>query len=108
MPRGVNKEHLPTKVCEVCGRPFTWRRKWARCWDEVRTCSHRCQQERRRNKQQDKHLKNDEDGRMSLGVDLENVRVLLDTKATTLAAIWVPVLAALRRISSRRLVRLVV
>ena len=27
MPRGVKKENLPTKDCEVCGRPFTWRKK---------------------------------------------------------------------------------
>ncbi len=28
MPRGVKKENLPTKVCVVCNRPFTWRKKW--------------------------------------------------------------------------------
>jgi hypothetical protein len=32
--RGVKKENLPTKVCVVCDRPFTWRKKWERCWDE--------------------------------------------------------------------------
>ncbi len=36
------KPHLPEKVCPVCQRPFTWRRKWARCWQEVRYCSERC------------------------------------------------------------------
>ena len=25
MPNGVKKENLPTKVCVVCGRPYTWR-----------------------------------------------------------------------------------
>jgi hypothetical protein len=30
------------KVCARCGRPFTWRRKWARDWDAVRYCSDRC------------------------------------------------------------------
>merc|ERR1712166_272976 len=39
MPRGVKKEHLPSKVCVTCDRPFTWRKKWERCWDEVTTCS---------------------------------------------------------------------
>lgn len=29
--RGVKKENLPTKVCVVCDRPFTWRKKWERC-----------------------------------------------------------------------------
>ena len=47
MPRGVKKEHLPTKVCVVCERPFTWRKKWERCWDEVTTCSKSCNAKRR-------------------------------------------------------------
>lgn len=42
------KSNLPTKVCVVCERPFTWRKKWERCWDEVTTCSKRCNTERRR------------------------------------------------------------
>jgi hypothetical protein len=33
---------LPTKLCAGCGRPFTWRRRWAAVWDEVRWCSDRC------------------------------------------------------------------
>jgi hypothetical protein len=36
MPRGVAKEHLPSKVCATCNRPFTWRKVWEKCWDEVR------------------------------------------------------------------------
>lgn len=42
------KGDLPTKLCETCGRPFAWRRRWARVWDEVRHCSERCRRERRR------------------------------------------------------------
>ncbi|RMV70730.1 hypothetical protein ALP06_100485 [Pseudomonas coronafaciens pv. atropurpurea] len=42
----LKKTELPVKTCVVCGLPFTWRKKWARCWDEVRYCSERC----RRNK----------------------------------------------------------
>ncbi|MBD9676627.1 DUF2256 domain-containing protein [Pseudomonas sp. PDM18] len=38
----MKKTHLPEKTCLVCGRPFSWRRRWARCWDEVRYCSQRC------------------------------------------------------------------
>ncbi|MGC6415348.1 MAG: DUF2256 domain-containing protein, partial [Bacteroidia bacterium] len=26
--RKVKKQHLPTKICVVCDRPFTWRKKW--------------------------------------------------------------------------------
>ena len=42
MPRGVKKENLPSKVCVQCKRPFTWRKKWERCWEEVKCCSKRC------------------------------------------------------------------
>jgi hypothetical protein len=47
MPRGVKKENLPSKVCVTCNRPFTWRKKWERCWDEVTTCSKSCNRKRR-------------------------------------------------------------
>jgi hypothetical protein len=30
----------------VCQRPFTWRKKWADCWDEVKYCSDRCRRRR--------------------------------------------------------------
>ncbi|MBE7544392.1 MAG: DUF2256 domain-containing protein [Bryobacteraceae bacterium] len=40
--RGVKKSSLPSKICPVCGRPFTWRKKWERHWHTVRYCSHRC------------------------------------------------------------------
>ena len=42
------KPHLPEKPCEACGRPFAWRKKWARDWDNVKTCSDRCKGELRR------------------------------------------------------------
>ncbi|MBH0111614.1 DUF2256 domain-containing protein [Novosphingobium sp. YJ-S2-02] len=41
------KSDLPTKLCAVCGRPFSWRRKWARDWDRVRYCSDRCRKSRK-------------------------------------------------------------
>ena len=37
-----NPHGLPTKVCAACGKPFTWRKKWARDWESVRYCSDRC------------------------------------------------------------------
>ena len=37
-----NKSSLPSKPCAVCGRPFTWRKKWERDWENVKTCSDRC------------------------------------------------------------------
>ena len=41
-----NPNNLPTKLCAACGRPFTWRKKWARDWDNVRYCSDRCRNQR--------------------------------------------------------------
>ncbi|MAK63014.1 MAG: DUF2256 domain-containing protein [Ponticaulis sp.] len=40
--RTSNKTELPEKTCRACGRPFIWRKKWARVWDEVVYCSERC------------------------------------------------------------------
>ena len=37
-----NPNNLPTKTCAACGRPFTWRKKWSRDWENVRYCSDRC------------------------------------------------------------------
>ena len=36
------KPNLPEKICAACGRPFAWRKKWARDWDQVRFCSDAC------------------------------------------------------------------
>ena len=35
-----------TKICVVCLRPFSWRKKWNRCWSEVKYCSVRCRNNR--------------------------------------------------------------
>ncbi|TXL64210.1 DUF2256 domain-containing protein [Zeimonas arvi] len=45
--RRGRKALLPAKDCAACGRPMTWRRRWARCWDEVRYCSDACRRARR-------------------------------------------------------------
>ncbi|CAL8466398.1 g5934 [Coccomyxa elongata] len=42
----VAKANLPSKVCLVCQRPFTWRKKWEKCWDDVKYCSERCRRNR--------------------------------------------------------------
>jgi hypothetical protein len=42
MAKMIRKADLPEKTCATCGRPFAWRKKWARVWDEVRYCSDRC------------------------------------------------------------------
>ncbi|MAW44643.1 MAG: DUF2256 domain-containing protein [Gammaproteobacteria bacterium TMED243] len=43
------KANLPKKICIRCSKPFAWRKKWARDWDQVLYCSERC----RRTKSQD-------------------------------------------------------
>jgi hypothetical protein len=40
------KVNLAEKTCPVCEKPFTWRKKWERCWDEVKYCSERCRHNR--------------------------------------------------------------
>jgi hypothetical protein len=30
------------KVCQSCGRKITWRKKWERCWEEIKYCSDKC------------------------------------------------------------------
>ena len=37
----------PAKICVTCGLPFTWRKKWERCWDEVTACSKSCNSKRK-------------------------------------------------------------
>ncbi|WP_159799933.1 DUF2256 domain-containing protein [Flavobacterium sp. MK4S-17] len=38
----MKKQHLPVKICTVCNRPFAWRKKWSKSWNEVKYCSERC------------------------------------------------------------------
>ena len=40
------KPNLPVKDCAACLRPFAWRKKWARDWDNVRFCSDACREGR--------------------------------------------------------------
>lgn len=43
LDRGVVKKF---KTCLVCIKPFTWRKKWTKDWDEVRYCSEKCKKGR--------------------------------------------------------------
>jgi hypothetical protein len=47
MPKMIRKADLPAKTCASCGKPFTWRRKWQKVWDQVRYCSDRCRTTKR-------------------------------------------------------------
>ncbi len=51
----VKKQHLPQKICVVCQRPFTWRKKWAKVWDQVKYCSERCRRAARSLAHRKKH-----------------------------------------------------
>ena len=33
------KSDLPTKICPVCERPFSWRARWKHQWDQIVYCS---------------------------------------------------------------------
>lgn len=37
-----NKSSLPSKVCVQCQRAMTWRKSWAKNWEEVKYCSQAC------------------------------------------------------------------
>lgn len=32
----------PDRICVSCGRAFSWRKAWARDWEQVRYCSSAC------------------------------------------------------------------
>lgn len=36
------KLHLPEKICPICNRPFSWRKKWEKNWETVVYCSDKC------------------------------------------------------------------
>ncbi|WP_345233769.1 DUF2256 domain-containing protein [Hymenobacter saemangeumensis] len=46
LPKKLRKGQLPTKVCQACGRPFEYRKKWRACWEAVKYCGERCQRNR--------------------------------------------------------------
>jgi hypothetical protein len=44
MPKASKTKKITTapKICLVCKRPFTWRKKWESVWEEVKYCSDQC------------------------------------------------------------------
>jgi len=55
MGRNLSKSDFPEKICLVCQRPFTMRKKWQNCWDEVKYCSERCRRRRDHAKNERNH-----------------------------------------------------
>jgi hypothetical protein len=43
--RMVKKSELDEKICLKCKRPFSWRKKWASDWKNVKFCSKKCRGE---------------------------------------------------------------
>jgi len=78
MGKTIAKENLPSKVCVVCGRPFTWRKKWERNWDEVTTCSKSCNAKRRSaNKKANDEIKDDKVNAMPSSRDEQVIMSIL-------------------------------
>ncbi|MUJ29082.1 DUF2256 domain-containing protein [Aliivibrio fischeri] len=48
MGSDMKKSQLPEKICVVCQRPFSWRKKWEQDWPMVKYCSKRCRSSRHR------------------------------------------------------------
>lgn len=44
--KGVKKQHLPSKICVSCNRPFAWRKKWEKDWEQVKYCSTKCRNQK--------------------------------------------------------------
>ena len=38
----IKKENFPSKICLICNKPFSWRKKWQKVWNEVKYCSEKC------------------------------------------------------------------
>ena len=95
MPRGVKKENLPSKLCVICNRPFTWRKKWERCWEEVTTCSKSCNSERR--------SKASQISKNTKGVQGNENDIEFDEEISPLKDIWTPSLAFGGNISAQLL-----
>lgn len=42
-----NKSNLPSKPCQCCGREMSWRKSWAKNWEQIKYCSDACRKHAR-------------------------------------------------------------
>ena len=42
-----NKSNLPSKVCFNCGLEMTWRKAWAKNWENIKYCSDACRKNKK-------------------------------------------------------------
>ena len=45
------KVNLAQKICPVCQRSFSWRKKWEKDWEQVIYCSEKCRRSKFKNDQ---------------------------------------------------------
>ena len=43
------KVNLAQKICPVCQRSFSWRKKWEKDWEQVIYCSEKCRRSKFKN-----------------------------------------------------------
>lgn len=43
------KNGFEPRTCVACGRPFEWRKKWAKDWENVLYCSDKCRSNGKKN-----------------------------------------------------------
>jgi hypothetical protein len=43
-----NKQDLPAKMCCACNRVMSWRKAWAKNWEQVKYCSDACRKTQQR------------------------------------------------------------
>ena len=77
----IAKQNLPSKLCVVCERPFTWRKKWEANWDEVTTCSKSCNAKRKQQNKQEKVSGAVSNGGTSIVSSDDEEQDVLDPKA---------------------------
>ena len=41
-----NKRALHSKPCTICGRDMSWRKAWAKNWEQVLYCSDACRKKK--------------------------------------------------------------
>ena len=46
MKKQKSKTNSDRKICPVCKREFSWRKKWERDWENVIYCSKLCQKKK--------------------------------------------------------------
>lgn len=49
---------MNSKICQICGRSFEWRKKWEKSWNEIKYCSDQCRKKSKHKKDYSSHILN--------------------------------------------------